>query len=89
MRGLRHDVADGESRLGPRRSKPEDALRRARAAPVLVKCCPAVPEGKDAPSGGIAGILQQKINHEEVLETGAMVRDTLVRYLKALLPRLG
>jgi purine-nucleoside phosphorylase len=35
-----------------------------------------------------AGILPQKIHHEEVLETGAMVRDTLVRYLKALLPRL-
>jgi purine-nucleoside phosphorylase len=35
-----------------------------------------------------AGILPQKINHEEVLETGAMVRGTLVRYLKALLPRL-
>jgi purine-nucleoside phosphorylase len=33
-------------------------------------------------------ILPQKTNHEEVLETGAMVRDTLVRYLKALLPRL-
>jgi purine-nucleoside phosphorylase len=30
----------------------------------------------------------QKTNHEEVLETGAMVRDTLVRFLKALLPRL-
>ena len=35
-----------------------------------------------------AGILPRKINHEEVLETGAMVRDTLVRFLKALLPRL-
>ncbi len=35
-----------------------------------------------------AGILQQKINHEEVLETGAMVRDTLVRFLKAVVPRL-
>jgi purine-nucleoside phosphorylase len=35
-----------------------------------------------------AGILPQKINHEEVLETGAMVRDTLVRFLKKLLPRL-
>jgi purine-nucleoside phosphorylase len=36
-----------------------------------------------------AGIIpQSKINHEEVLETGAMVRDTLVRLLKALLPRL-
>jgi purine-nucleoside phosphorylase len=35
-----------------------------------------------------AGILPQKINHEEVLETGAMVRDTLVRLLKTVLPRL-
>jgi purine-nucleoside phosphorylase len=36
-----------------------------------------------------AGILPQKISHEEVLETGEMVRETLVRYLKALLPRLA
>jgi purine-nucleoside phosphorylase len=36
-----------------------------------------------------AGILPQKINHEEVLETGAMVRETLVRLLKALLPKLA
>jgi purine-nucleoside phosphorylase len=35
-----------------------------------------------------AGILPQKINHEEVLETGAMVRETLVRFVGALLPRL-
>jgi purine-nucleoside phosphorylase len=36
-----------------------------------------------------AGVIpHQKINHEEVLETGVMVRDTLVRFLKALLPRL-
>ena len=35
-----------------------------------------------------AGILPHKINHEEVLETGAMVRDMLVRYLKILVPRL-
>ena len=35
-----------------------------------------------------AGILPQKIDHVEVLETGAMVRETLVRLLKALLPRL-
>jgi purine-nucleoside phosphorylase len=35
-----------------------------------------------------AGILPQKINHEEVLETGRRVRDTLVRFLKVLLPRL-
>ena len=36
-----------------------------------------------------AGILPQRISHEEVLETGARVRDTLVRLLKALLPRLA
>jgi purine-nucleoside phosphorylase len=35
-----------------------------------------------------AGILPQKISHEEVLETGAAVRGTLVKLLKALLPRL-
>ncbi|MBZ5586031.1 MAG: purine-nucleoside phosphorylase [Acidobacteriia bacterium] len=36
-----------------------------------------------------AGVLPQKISHEEVLETGEMVRETLVKFLKALLPRLG
>jgi purine-nucleoside phosphorylase len=36
-----------------------------------------------------AGILQQKIDHEEVLETGAIVRDTLLKFLKALLPELA
>jgi purine-nucleoside phosphorylase len=35
-----------------------------------------------------AGILPQRIHHEEVLETGAMVRDTLVRLLKTVLPLL-
>jgi len=35
-----------------------------------------------------AGILPQRIHHEEVLETGAAVRGTLVKFLKALLPRL-
>jgi purine-nucleoside phosphorylase len=35
-----------------------------------------------------AGILPQKINHEEVLETGRKVRDTLVRLLKAVAVRL-
>lgn len=35
-----------------------------------------------------AGVLPDKLNHEEVLEAGAAVRDTLVRLLKALLPRL-
>ena len=35
-----------------------------------------------------AGILPQKLVHEEVLETGARVRDTLVKLLRAILPRL-
>ena len=35
-----------------------------------------------------AGVLPQKLNHEEVLETGRQVRGTLVRLLKALLPYL-
>jgi purine-nucleoside phosphorylase len=35
-----------------------------------------------------AGISSQKINHEEVLEAGRQVRDTLIRLLKALLPNL-
>jgi len=35
-----------------------------------------------------AGIERGKINHEEVLETGRKVQATLVRLLKALLPRL-
>jgi len=35
-----------------------------------------------------AGILPQKIDHAEVLETGEQVRGTLVSLLKALLPRL-
>jgi purine-nucleoside phosphorylase len=35
-----------------------------------------------------AGILPQKINHAEVLEAGEMVRGTLVRFLKVLLPRV-
>jgi len=35
-----------------------------------------------------AGILPQKINHEEVLETGARVRGTLVELLKKVIPRL-
>ncbi len=36
-----------------------------------------------------AGILPQKINHEEVLETGRRVRETLTRLLTALLPKLA
>ncbi len=35
-----------------------------------------------------AGILPQKLSHQEVLEAGEMVRETLTRFLKAVLPRL-
>jgi purine-nucleoside phosphorylase len=35
-----------------------------------------------------AGILPQKLVHREVLETGARVRDTLVKLLRTVLPRL-
>jgi purine-nucleoside phosphorylase len=35
-----------------------------------------------------AGLHAEKLSHQEVLETGAMVRDTLVLFLKTLLPRL-
>jgi purine-nucleoside phosphorylase len=35
-----------------------------------------------------AGILPQKISHDEVLETGRRVRDTFVRLLRAVIPKL-
>jgi purine-nucleoside phosphorylase len=35
-----------------------------------------------------AGVLPRKISHQEVLETGALVRDTLAALLKAVVPRL-
>jgi purine-nucleoside phosphorylase len=35
-----------------------------------------------------AGILDRKISHEEVLETGRGVRDTLVKLLRRIIPRL-
>jgi len=35
-----------------------------------------------------AGILQQKLHHGEVLETGERVRDKLISLLRAILPRL-
>ncbi len=35
-----------------------------------------------------AGILPQRISHQEVLETGAAVRGTLIQLLKAVVPRI-
>jgi purine-nucleoside phosphorylase len=36
-----------------------------------------------------AGILNQKIDHDEVLATGQRVRETFVRLLRAVLPKLN
>jgi purine-nucleoside phosphorylase len=36
-----------------------------------------------------AGVLPQKLDHKEVLAVGEQVRDTLVKLLTALVPRLG
>ena len=36
-----------------------------------------------------AGMLPQKLVHQEVLDAGAQVRDTLIRLLNALIPRLA
>jgi purine-nucleoside phosphorylase len=35
-----------------------------------------------------AGIQPQKLDHKEVMETGYRVRETFIRFLKALLPKL-
>ena len=35
-----------------------------------------------------AGVLPQKLNHDEVLEVGRQVRDGFVRLLKAIVPRM-
>jgi purine-nucleoside phosphorylase len=35
-----------------------------------------------------AGLGERKLSHEEVLETGAAVGETLVKFLRMVLPRL-
>jgi purine-nucleoside phosphorylase len=35
-----------------------------------------------------AGILPQKLTHQEVIETGERVKDTLAALLRAVIPRL-
>ena len=36
-----------------------------------------------------AGILPQKLDHSEVMETGERVRETLIKLLRSILPRLA
>ena len=35
-----------------------------------------------------AGVTDQKLSHQEVLETGARVKDTIVELLRRVMPRL-
>ncbi len=86
--------------LGPSYETPAE-IRMLRAVGADVVGMSTVPEviaanhmsmkalGISCVTNMAAGILPQKITAEEVIETGAMVRETLVRFMRALLPRLA
>ena len=58
---------------------PETIVANHRGMKVLAISCV---------TNAAAGILPQKLVHEEVLEAGAKVRDTLIQLLRAVVPRL-
>jgi purine-nucleoside phosphorylase len=58
---------------------PETIVANHRGMKVLAISCV---------TNAAAGILPQKLVHEEVLEAGARVRDTLIKLLRAVVPKL-
>jgi purine-nucleoside phosphorylase len=59
---------------------PETIVANHRGMKVLAISCV---------TNAAAGILPQKLVHEEVLEAGARVRDTLIKLLRAVVPKLA
>lgn len=59
---------------------PETIVANHRGMKVLAISCV---------TNAAAGILPQKLVHEEVLEAGARVKDTLIKLLRAVVPKLA